>query len=179
MSPGTPDGHFISYSYKYGTKRSPVSPVEIEEDEEAGEGGEEGEEYVARSSERRTEMAYANALTTVSSGAEKPPSYGTVTADNQTEKTHEWIEPRNAIKKQQKRAVQLTSDEEDFKAKDTRPSRAILSSATAPSYGRFEYEAPKVNIPNLPESVLDEVYQAAGLLVSYSDIRDVKEMPEK
>ena len=179
MSPGTPDGHFISYSYKYGTKRSPVSPVEIEEDEEAGEGGEEGEEYVVRSSERRTEMAYANALITVSSGAEKPPSYGTATADNQTEKTHEWIEPRNAIKKQQKRAVQLTSDKEDFKAKDTRPSRAMLSSATAPSYGRFEYEAPKVNIPNLPESILDEVYQSAGLLVSYSDIRDVKDMPEK
>ena len=55
----------------------------------------------------------------------------------------------------------------------------MLSSATAPSYGRFEYEAPKVNIPNLPESVLDEVYQSAGLLVSYSDIRDVKDMPEK
>lgn len=36
-----------------------------------------------------------------------------------------------------------------------------------------------MNIPNLPENVLDEVYQAAGLDVSYSDIRDVKEMPEK
>lgn len=35
MSPGTPDGQHISYSYKYGAKRSPVSPVEIEEDEEA------------------------------------------------------------------------------------------------------------------------------------------------
>ena len=31
----------------------------------------------------------------------------------------------------------------------------------------------------MPENVLDEVYQAAGLDVSYSDIRDVKEMPEK
>ena len=52
------------------------------------------------------------------------------------------------------------------------------SAATAPSSGDL-HEGPKVNIPNLPESVLDEVYQAAGLDVSYSDIRDVKEMPEK
>ena len=39
-------------------------------------------------------------------------------------------------------------------------------------------ELPKVNIPNLPENVLDEVYQNSGIFVMYSDIRDVKEMPE-
>ena len=44
MSPGTPDGQHISYSYKYGAKRSPVSPVEIEEDEEARKEREEEEE---------------------------------------------------------------------------------------------------------------------------------------
>ncbi|CAL6430373.1 unnamed protein product [Bathycoccus prasinos] len=189
MSPGTPDGQHISYSYKYGAKRSPVSPVEIEEDEEARkereeEEEEEEEEYVARSSERRTEMAYANALVPVTPGTGKPPLYGTVVAAAAKQaKMHEWIEPRSAIKKQQQQQKKRAAapDEEDVKVKGkkTSTSRVATSAATAPSSGGFTYEGPKVNIPNLPENVLDEVYQAAGLDVSYSDIRDVKEMPEK
>ncbi len=189
MSPGTPDGQHISYSYKYGAKRSPVSPVEIEEDEEARkereeEEEEEEEEYVARSSERRAEMAYANALVPVTPGTGKPPLYGTVVAAAAKQaKMHEWIEPRSAIKKQQQQQKKRAAapDEEDVKVKGkkTSTSRVATSAATAPSSGGFTYEGPKVNIPNLPENVLDEVYQAAGLDVSYSDIRDVKEMPEK
>ena len=190
MSPGTPDGQHISYSYKYGAKRSPVSPVEIEEDEEVRkereeeEEEEEEEEYVARSSERRAEMAYANALVPVTPGTGKPPLYGTVVAAAAKQaKMHEWIEPRSAIKKQQQQQKKRAAapDEEDVKVKGkkTSTSRVATSAATAPSSGGFTYEGPKVNIPNLPENVLDEVYQAAGLDVSYSDIRDVKEMPEK
>ena len=189
MSPGTPDGQHISYSYKYGAKRSPVSPVEIEEDEEARkereeEEEEEEEEYVARSSERRAEMAYANALVPVTPGTGKPPLYGTVVAAAAKQaKMHEWIEPRSAIKKQQqqqkKRAAAPDKEDVKVKGKKTSTSRVATSAATAPSSGGFTYEGPKVNIPNLPENVLDEVYQAAGLDVSYSDIRDVKEMPEK
>ena len=68
-----------------------------EEEEE-----EEEEEYVARSSERRAEMAYANALVPVTPGTGKPPLYGTVVAAAAKQaKMHEWIEPRSAIKKQQ------------------------------------------------------------------------------
>jgi len=183
-SPGTPDGQYISYSFKYGAKRSPVSPVEIEEDDEAGEEEEEEKEYVIRSGGRRGEMAYSNALVTVTPASGKPPLYGAVAAAAAKQvKMHEWIEPRSVVKKQHQQQKKRTaaSEEEDAKAKGKKisTSHAVTSAVIVPSSEGFEYEGPKVNIPNLPEHVLDEVYQAAGLDVSYSDIRDVKEMPEK
>ena len=172
-SPTTPDGQSM-YSHKYGAaKRSPVSPVEIEEDEDDDEDFEVGVP-MNNNTMIAQQGRYASALAMASSSSRKPPLYG---HGKPKPPAHDWIEPRSKKQQhQQQKNKRGSSDEEDF-LKEKSSAAAAAAVATEGSL-QVEFEEPKVNIPNLPESVLDEVYQNAGLLVSYSDIRDVTEMPD-